>query len=161
MSASWSDQRPELTNCTLIAEWTIDFNQPRSAITPALMGMVQWDQDFLLILRYISVKAGQPQGSTFSIQLIWLASHCHDQSVGAHAGVFRKSSILETTSEMEVGDREILPALMSTQNPIILMASPCSCLWSSKGQAIASQRNSSWTWQQGCSFPWYQTRLLM
>ena len=135
------------------------FNHNRSAMTAALIGIPRYDQDFPLILRYISVNAGQPHGSTFSIQFKWPAKCCQVRSVGERPGVAMKASIFEIISSTADGDKDILPALMSTQKPMIFKVSLCSCLRSSKGQEIDSQSSKSCTWRRGRSLPRYQTRL--
>ena len=126
-----------------MAEGIMFFSQLRSAITAALMGIPQWDQALPLILWYNLVRAGQPQGRTFNSQLRWPAKHCQDQSARAWLGMARKRLILEMMLITELRVNDILPALMSTQKPIIFRASPCSCFRSSNGHEIDSQSTNS------------------
>jgi hypothetical protein len=57
---------PISTKWIPIAEGIMFFNQVKSAIMAALIGIPQWDQALLLIFQYNSVKAGGPQGRTFN-----------------------------------------------------------------------------------------------
>jgi hypothetical protein len=118
---------PILTKQIPMAEGIMFFNQVKSAIMAALMGIPQWDQALPLIFRYNSVKAGGPQGRTFNIQLRCPAKRCQGRSAGAQPGVARKRLIFEMMSITELRDKDILPALTLTQKPIIFEASPCSC----------------------------------
>jgi hypothetical protein len=150
---------PASVNRIPMAEEITSFNHVKSTMTAALMGIPQCNQDLPLILRYISDRAGRPQGSTFSIQFKCPAKRCHMRRDGERPGVVRKRSIFVIRSDTVDGGKEILPALISTQKPIILRASPCSCLRSLNGQEIDSQRSKNCTCRHGRSFPWYHTKL--
>src|ERR1700733_3538344 len=150
---------PTSVNRIPMAEEIMSLNHVKSTTTAALMGIPRCDQDLPLILWYISDWASRPQGSTFSIQFKCPAKRCHVRRDGEQPGVVRKRSIFVVMSDMVDGDKEILPALISTQKPIIFRASPCCCLRSSNRQEIDSQRSKNCTCRGGRSFPRYHTKL--
>src|SRR5262245_7376470 len=79
-SASLSSQIPESTNRTPIALGIVSAIQVRSGRTCAFITSFLTGWDLLLIFRYISERAGLPQGKTLSSQLRCPARFCQDLS---------------------------------------------------------------------------------